>query len=180
MLWCSEHLVVSETFLYFAYGSNMLTRRLQERTPSARIVGRCFVAGYRLTFDKVSIDGSGKCTLTPTGRPEDRADGVLFRVDHVELPALDRAEGLGNGYRREAIEVTTPGGNQMALTYIATNTRAGLLPYDWYKEFVVRGAMEHGLPASYIDELQLTNSIPDPDINRRTENFARLAASGVE
>jgi hypothetical protein len=47
-----------ETLLYFAYGSKMLTRRLTARTPSAVVVGNSYVEGYRLTFDKVSTDGS--------------------------------------------------------------------------------------------------------------------------
>jgi hypothetical protein len=44
-----------ETFLCFAYGSNMLTRRLAARTPSAVAVGTAYVEGYRLTFDKVRV-----------------------------------------------------------------------------------------------------------------------------
>ena len=167
---------MSETFLYFAYGSNMLTRRLRERTPSATALGKCFVSGYRLTFDKVSIDGSGKCTLVPTGNPADRTYGVLFRIDVSEISDLDRAEGLGSGYRRETIEVTTETSSEKALTYIATVARTDLLPYDWYKEYVVRGASEHGLPAEYINALQLVRTNSDPNAKRRAEHFALLSA----
>jgi hypothetical protein len=49
--------------LIFAYGSNMLERRLTARTPSAIPVGTAYVEEYRLTFDKVSTDGSGKCEI---------------------------------------------------------------------------------------------------------------------
>jgi gamma-glutamylcyclotransferase len=49
------------TSLYFAYGSNMFARRLSARTPSAMRIGTGFVEGRKLTFDKVSTDGSGKC-----------------------------------------------------------------------------------------------------------------------
>ena len=51
-----------DTFLYFAYGSNMLTRRLTApaRAPLALATGTVFAEGRRLTFDKVSTDGSGK------------------------------------------------------------------------------------------------------------------------
>jgi len=86
--------------LYFAYGSNMLTRRLRapDRCPSAVAVGSGFLNGRRLTFDKVGSDGSGKCDIEATSNSSDRACGVLFEIDCSEKPALDRAEGLGKGY----------------------------------------------------------------------------------
>src|SRR5436309_10854406 len=86
-------------FLYFAYGSNMLTRRLTARTPSAAAVGTGFVEGYRLSFDKVSSDGSGKCDIEPTSNPADRVYGVVFTIADAEAGALDDAEGLDRGYR---------------------------------------------------------------------------------
>lgn len=67
----------AEFFLYFAYGSNMLFRRLKARTPSARLVGVGHVLGYRLVFDKVSKDGSGKCDIERTGVNADMVYGAL-------------------------------------------------------------------------------------------------------
>ena len=93
-----------ETVLYFAYGSNMLTRRLTIRTPSAVAVGNAYVEGYRLTFDKVSTDGSGKCDIEHTGNAADRVWGVLFRIAIAEASDLDDAEGLGHGYRKGEVE----------------------------------------------------------------------------
>ena len=53
------------TFLYFGYGSNMLTERLRarERCPSAKCIGIAEVTGYALEFSKPGEDGSGKATL---------------------------------------------------------------------------------------------------------------------
>ena len=47
--------MADETFTHFAYGSNMLLRRLraEERAPSAVPIGTGFLEGRRLTFDKV-------------------------------------------------------------------------------------------------------------------------------
>src|SRR5215472_16890090 len=99
-----------ETFLYFAYGSNTLTRRLNARKPSAVAVGTAYVEGYRLTFDKVSTDGSGKCDIEPTGNPAHRVWGVLFRIASAEALDLDAAEGRGRGYRKGGVQaVTLPG-----------------------------------------------------------------------
>ncbi len=76
------------TLSYFAYGSNMFSRRLRARVPSAIAGGVGYVRGRRLTFDKVSNDGSGKCDVEPTLRDTDRVHGVLFEIDCVEKPRL--------------------------------------------------------------------------------------------
>jgi len=51
----------TETILYFAYGSNMLSARLQERAPSATAIAIGKISGHRLCWHKRSRDGSGKC-----------------------------------------------------------------------------------------------------------------------
>lgn len=170
---------MTDSFLYFAYGSNMLSRRLKarERTPSAQVIGAGFVEGYRLTFDKVSTDRSGKCNIKATTNPTDRVHGVLFSIPTAEERALDRAEGLGRGYRKGKVRVMTPSGARDAIAYIADNTASLLRPYDWYKALVVAGAMEHGLPDAYVEWLQAVDSQPDPNPVRRANNEAVLSDS---
>lgn len=165
---------MADTFLYFAYGSNMLTRRLRKRTPSAVVIGTGFVEGHRLTFDKVSTDGSGKCNIESTNDRADRVYGVLFSIEMSEARDLDEAEGLGRVYQKSEVRVVSPTGALTAVAYIADNTNPLLLPYDWYKDFVVRGAVEHKLPAVYVRRLQTTGSQRDPNEKRRTRNEAVL------
>ena len=65
-------------FLYFAYGSNMSSRRLtaRGRAPSATRLTVGYVPGRRLTFDKFSTrDQSGKCDCEATGEMILRIDG---------------------------------------------------------------------------------------------------------
>ncbi len=174
---------MADTFLYFAYGSNMLSRRLKarNRTPSARFIGTGFVEGHRLTFDKVSKDRagnrSGKCNIEATTNPADRVYGVLFNIPTAEETALDDAEGLGRGYRKDKVRVLVPDGACAAVAYIADNTDPLLLPYDWYKAFVIAGAVEHALPEAYVQRLQAVVSQPDPDPVRRAKNEAVLSES---
>jgi gamma-glutamylcyclotransferase len=163
------------TFLYFAYGSNMFARRLAARTPSALRITTAFVEGRRLTFDKVSTDGSGKCDIVATGNPADRVYGVLFRIATAEEHALDEAEGLGHGYRKDEIIVVTFEGTLVAATYLATKKDPKCRPYDWYKAFVLQGAIENALPAAYIDLIRAVPSQTDPDTTRRARNEALLA-----
>lgn len=161
-----------ETFHYFAYGSNMLTRRLtsRERAPSAVSTGTGYIAGRRLTFDKLSQDGSGKCDAEETGNETDRVYGVIFEISCSDKFALDRAEGCGKGYMWETVEVIAEQTTILAQTYIATRKERGLRPYHWYKALVVSGAVEHDLPKGYVEWLRVFKSEEDPHADRRAEN----------
>jgi gamma-glutamylcyclotransferase len=163
------------TILYFAYGSNMFARRLAARTPSAVPIATAFVEGRRLTFDKVSTDGSGKCDIEATGNPTDRVYGAIFRIALAEEHLLDKAEGLGHGYRKDELIAVTSDGPVAAVAYFATEKDPAFRPYDWYKAFVVQGATENTLPTAYIDFIRAAPSQSDPDANRRAKNEALLA-----
>jgi gamma-glutamylcyclotransferase len=85
---------------YFAYGSNMLTQRLQARCSSARPLGVATLSGFSLDFSKRGQDGSGKATLVASTSPTCEVYGVVFELAVRELPTLDLIEGLGKGYDR--------------------------------------------------------------------------------
>ncbi|HTC12805.1 MAG TPA: gamma-glutamylcyclotransferase family protein [Chthoniobacterales bacterium] len=165
---------MSGTFLYFAYGSNMFAHRLAARTPSAVRITTAFIDGRRLTFDKVSTDGSGKCDIEATGNSADRVYGVVFSIATVEERALDEAEGVGLGYRKDEIVLVTSKGTLAAMAYIATEKHPKRRPYDWYKAFVLQGAVENALPAAYIELIRAVPSQPDFNTSRRQKNEALL------
>jgi gamma-glutamylcyclotransferase len=68
------------------------------------------------------------------------------------------------------VTVITADGQKTAVAYIATEKDPTLVPYHWYKDFVVEGALEHGLPEDYVASLRTFQSQPDPDRRRREEN----------
>src|SRR6267154_56947 len=110
---------------YFAYGSNMLTARLRERVPSATAIGIGQLVGHALRCDKRrSRDGWGKCDAEATSRRDDVVWGVVFELDPEDKPALDKAEGLGAGYREKTVNVLTEAGPVTAVTYYATDKDA--------------------------------------------------------
>ena len=142
------------TLLYFAYGSNMLAARLRERCPSARPLGVATLPGYALKWHKRSKDGSGKCDIVESGEGEAIVHGVLYEIPTHEKSKLDRAEGLGHGYKQVEIEVSRAGQSVTTVAYVATDVDSTLKPFDWYHAHVVGGAVEHGLPAEYIAGLR--------------------------
>lgn len=166
----------NNTFLYFAYGANMLSRRLHalDRAPSAVAIDTGFVQGRRFSFGKVSRDGSGKCDLEATGNLKDRAYGVLFKINAKEKQRLDEAEGLRAGYTEANIQIVTATGVCTALTYVAAYREDPLPPYQWYKASVIAGAVEHGLPNEYVEWLRTFEAQPDANARRRTEREALI------
>ncbi len=152
---------------YFAYGSNMSLARLRQRLPQARWLGPASLAGYQLRFHKVGQDGSGKCDAFHTGDDADLLHGVLYHIEPSEKRRLDQFEGLGRGYDEREVPVLAPAlGGVSALTYVATLIDASLQPFGWYKQHVLVGAREAGLPANYINAIQRLPHAEDHDRDR--------------
>lgn len=172
------------TFLYFGYGSNMLTRRLHARCPSARPRGMHWAIGYQIDLSKRSKDGSEKATLVP--QEGGTVPGVIFEISESECDALNRAEGYSPdspaGYQiPDAFKVAGPLGKDVSCqTYIASGSEARFRPYDWYLALVIAGALEHSLPNPHIEYLQSVPWDPDPKHDRkaRQDAISILAASG--
>ena len=170
--------------IYFAYGSNLLHQRLIHRTPSARVLTTGSLSHHTLRFHKKGDDGSGKCDAFFTGSPEDRIHGVVYHLDEDDKEVLDRIEGVGYGYHRKTIEILMPAtrGEQRqesAFTYVVDDTYIdpSYLPFTWYKNFVLAGALQNGFPRAYIERIQSVTSRDDPDRERSEHNHNILQSA---
>lgn len=158
--------------LYFAYGSNMSLRRLRRRVLSAVPVGMAVLEGYRLAWHKRGVDGSAKCDAVASAATTDNVYGMLFALDGADLHLLDVAEGAGFAYVRKPVAVTGDNGlRSQAQCYFALDVEQGLKPYDWYLEHVLVGALEAGLPSSYIEVLENVEQVFDPDAVRSSQEL---------
>jgi hypothetical protein len=166
--------------IYFGYGSNMLTRRLRARVPSADPIGTGQLPGYRLHFHKRSRDGSGKCNIVPETEETAGVHGVLFDLSRDDVDALDEAEQRGRGYERQTVQIRGSSSPVDAFAYVAQPAYVddALLPYDWYRALVLAGAREHDLPPAYISRLEAVRSYPDPNQDRRRRYQALLDDAG--
>jgi hypothetical protein len=164
----------ANTFLYFAYGVNMLSHRIQDAAPSAVAIDIGIVQGYRFAFGKVSRYGSGECDIEVTNNPKDRVYGVLYKINVKDKSNLNDAEGLGT-YNEANVQVVTSTDNCTAMTYIARYKDASLLrPFQWYKALVIAGAAEHDLPKAYVEWLRTFEAQADSNSARRAEGEALL------
>ena len=152
---------------YFAFGSNLSSPRLLQRIPEAAVGGVAILSHHRLRWRKNGRDQSGKCDIEHTGTHEDLVYGVVYQMTPAEQVMLDGYESAGIGYeRREVVVETLEGVEIEVFTYFALDIDHRQKPYHWYKEHVLRGAIEHALPEHYVHQIRNTPSIDDHDSDR--------------
>ncbi|KAL5022625.1 hypothetical protein ScPMuIL_001780 [Solemya velum] len=99
--------MAGRTFLYFAYGSNILRERLQLRNPSAIFKSIAKLQGYKLAFatdtdpSRSRWRGAG---ATIQEDPIGHVWGTVWEMNVDDLPSLDRQEAA---YDSLDVEVTT-------------------------------------------------------------------------
>ena len=172
----SEQQKEEQYFVCFAYGSNMLIKKLRSRCPSAEKIGMCKIKKHNLKFHKVSKkDHSGKCDCEYTESETAEVYGVLFRIPKLEETKLDEFEGLGKGYEKKPIDVTTiEEGKDTAVMYYATDEAKdpNKKPYVWYLNQVIEGAKENCLPDDYIAKIRKVAADKDHNLVRHAAEAA--------
>lgn len=168
------------SFLYFAYGSNMLKARLRERCPSAQAEGLAWAAGYAVRYWKEGRDGSGKATLVRQSIDTFLTCGVLYRIDLAERTDLDRAEARYLRHDDFAVHCSHSGENRRASAYLASPDacRQDLRPFDWYVGLIRAGAQEHGLDPQYIAKLTAVDTCRDSNLQRSIDMETLAARYG--
>ena len=164
------------TLKYLAYGSNLHPRRLQQRVPSARVIGTVGLMGWHLKFHKRGQDASAKCNIIQTGKTADVVYGALYEILTSEKDQLDIFEGLNVGYGLAHIEIPEQGS---VFFYVAEKEYidSDLLPFTWYKELVVAGGRFHLFPETYLAQINRINTMPDYDEARQQQHIAILNMS---
>lgn len=161
----------TETVLYFAYGSNLPSRRLRSRAPSAVRVKTGHLPGHELRFHKTGADGSAKANAWYSGNPAHRVHGAIYRITAADLAVLDRYEEAGTGYDRINVSIDTDAGPLTAAAYFARRQAivTAWQPFSWYKDYLLEGIEEHGFPHVYRDAIAAVATQADPDPERAAD-----------
>ncbi|XP_015595842.1 gamma-glutamylcyclotransferase [Cephus cinctus] len=159
---------MANSFLYFAYGSNLLTKRIRINNPTAikKDIGR--LKNFRLDFITFSKRWHGAAaTIVPT--ENSHVWGVIWEIDNSNMSDLDEQEGVADKiYFPMTVDVETPNGTSLQCRVYQQcknpeeNVTTELLPEErrpspLYLNTILSGARENGLPHEYIQFLQ---SIP--------------------
>lgn len=142
---------------HFAYGSNMSTKRLEDRVGRVVQRGAASLDGFEIRFDKKSDDDTGKTNIAPA---EGKVVwGVLFELTPDQLEALAKKE---KGYRKQDVPLTASGQPKTATAFVAKKQTLGLRPTRKYLDYLIAGAIEHTLPGDYVEMLKNVE-VADPE-----------------
>ena len=135
---------------YFAYGSNLLKGRIEQRTglvPPARTAS---LKNHRLAFN-VHAEEAIYANVIPCCKSI--VWGAAYWCSRQMMDALDRHEGVATGYyRRSGVEVETENGERLQATaYVGGKSFVAEegLPSGTYLRLILTGAKEHDLPEQY-------------------------------
>jgi gamma-glutamylcyclotransferase len=145
--------------LYFAYGSNLSTRRLIGRVGNVHAKSVACLSDHRIAFNKPSRDGSGKANVVESAGAS--TWGMVFELKAQSWDVLDRFEP---GYARQLHAVRSREGASIeAQLYVHTPGGPDLTPFDWYLEAILAGAREHRLPSDYVSRLESVEVVTSED-----------------
>ncbi|WP_439575307.1 gamma-glutamylcyclotransferase family protein [Phreatobacter sp.] len=131
--------------LYFAYGSNMNVAQMARRAPHARPLGIGRLDHHRLFF---TCDGYAAVRF----RRGASVYGVVWRIEARDVAALDRYEGVAEGwYVKRMVPVRIAGRSALCLVYDGGTVLEGRRPRrTYFNEAVVGSALAWSLPDRYI------------------------------
>lgn len=135
--------------LYFAYGSNMDESQMAQRCPSAKLVGRARLNGYKFV-----INNRGVASIIKSDGKY--VDGILWSVFPDDEKALDRYEGLSSNFYFKTeitVEINQTGEKCPAIVYIASDNSFGQ-PRPGYLEKIIRAADKFNFDSKYSAELR--------------------------
>jgi len=129
--------------LYFAYGSNMGNKQMQERCPNSRRLGPAQLPGWSWI-----IAADGYANVVPAAT--DRVEGVLFELAAADEAALDLFEEIATGaYAKLHLPVNYQGSRTQALVYVGPLSDEGSAAPEYVLRLQAAFA-DAGLDADYL------------------------------
>ncbi|KAI4466847.1 hypothetical protein MML48_2g00006941 [Holotrichia oblita] len=156
---------MSKTFTYFAYGSNLLAKRLRLNNPSAIRNGIGKLEDYEIDFASFSPRWRG-AIATITRKKGKVIWGSIWELDDDDMKTLDEQEGVAKGvYFGMDVDVITQDGNRKRCRLYKLNHKVQVVtniedlpeerrPSPAYLKVILLGAKESNLPEDYVEFLR--------------------------
>ncbi|MBI4513450.1 MAG: gamma-glutamylcyclotransferase [Gemmatimonadetes bacterium] len=135
--------------LYFAYGSNLSRRQMQERCPGARALYRARIPHHRLGFTGASESWGGG-TATIVLAPGEDLWGAVYEVDEECLETLGAREGLAYALSQTEC-LQEDGGRLRPYLFVKVRDLEERPPSERYVEVIRRGFEDWGLDPRLLD-----------------------------
>lgn len=124
---------------YFAYGSNLSKKQMQEHCPDSKPIFIATLPNYKLVFVGWSRQWRGGIASVKPLR-EEKVLGAIYQVSERDLKRLDSYQGYPGSYRRLNVTVFDEDGNPVeAVTYIKAGQLEETPPSKEYLAIVQQG-----------------------------------------
>ena len=139
---------------YLAYGSNLNVEQMKYRCPSATIIGKGLIDGYRLMF-KGSKTGS---YLTIEKAKGHKVPVGVWKVSDTDEIALDKYEGYPDFYYKKEIKINYKSlkdnqiKNTNAFIYIMHEDRKLGIPTSYYLGVCIKGYIRFHFDISLLED----------------------------
>ena len=131
--------------MYFAYGSNMCIRQMNERCPNNSKIGIGQLSGYRWI-----ISTRGYANVVKSSN--DDVWGVIFKISIQDEAKLDGYEGVSTKcYLKENLDILIDRRIKNCLTYVDPITEIGIPSYT-YSNTINEGILDSKLPEEYVEK----------------------------
>ncbi|XCN71329.1 MAG: gamma-glutamylcyclotransferase family protein [Candidatus Electrothrix aestuarii] len=163
-----------DSLYYFAYGSNMSNEVFIDRRKMNPVQKYNVVLGnYELVFDQKGIQYIEPCFASLRKKIGARVYGILYELTPQDAEQLHKTESAG--YDIEELEISVDGlGMKKCFTYINRDSCPGRKPSQRYMNKLIKGATEHSLPETYLEELRAVETFHLPIVSNFIDLIVRL------
>ncbi len=150
---------MSHPLLYFAYGSNLRSVQMNRLCPGCRFLRPARLAGHRLAFTLPDEEWQGGVAdVIPA--PGHDVWGALYEINAPHLASLDDyevcypdADPELSAYVRRTVDVIDADGRLVPEVwgYFVRQPCGHVPPSDLYRNALIEGARERGLPTNYVE-----------------------------
>lgn len=131
--------------MYFAYGSNMCIRQMNDRCPNNSKIGIGQLSGYRWI-----ISTRGYANVVKSSN--DDVWGVIYEISIQDEAKLDGYEGVSTKcYLKENLDILIDRRIKNCLTYVDPITEIGIPSYT-YSNTINEGILDSKLPEEYVEK----------------------------
>ena len=145
---------------YFAYGSNMDLKRIEDLGLRLHSINFGHLPGWKLIFNVIDDpqDKSSYANIVP--HPGSKVEGLIIETNGDGIKKLDWNESIPNFYRRKKVTVIGPKKRELeCITYVGNPKRLarGLKPRRAYMNHLLNGKLF--LHPKYLKKLEAIETL---------------------
>lgn len=133
---------------YFAYGSNLLKKRLIDRIGHFHHGSIAILNGYKFIYNQKGVDGTAKANIIEDSNSQ--VLGVCYEIDEEGLHLLHHRYEIG--YDRTLVNISLIDSDQTIKAQTFTSQLTTSQPVcENYRQIIIQGAKQWGINNDYIN-----------------------------